>query len=121
MVDDTSGKSQSAIESMDAMVVASNYHRVLFENDQVRVLETRIGPGEKTPVHTHRWSSVQYVLSWSPIKRYDDKGQVVFDSESAGFNPPVGEAFWSPPIYAHFVENVGKQELRVVAVELKNT
>ena len=32
-------------------------------HERVRVLETRIEPGDATPVHTHRWPNVQYVLS----------------------------------------------------------
>jgi quercetin dioxygenase-like cupin family protein len=42
-------------ESLDALSAAPAQHRLLFENAHVRVLDTRIAPGERTPVHTHRW------------------------------------------------------------------
>ena len=42
-------------DSLDAMVAAPESHRVLLENDDVRVLETTIHPGETIPLHTHRW------------------------------------------------------------------
>ena len=38
---------------LDAMVAAPEHHQVLLENEHVRVLDTRLGPGEATPIHTH--------------------------------------------------------------------
>jgi hypothetical protein len=35
-------------DSLDAVEAAPASHRILFENDAVRVLETRIAPGETT-------------------------------------------------------------------------
>ena len=40
-------------ESLDALTAASDHHELLFENDQVRVLSTKIPIGERTSVHTH--------------------------------------------------------------------
>ena len=51
------------LDAFDAVVAAPEHHRVLLENERVRVLNTLIKPGDETPVHTHRWSSVHYVLS----------------------------------------------------------
>jgi hypothetical protein len=50
---------------LDAMTAAPEHHEILMENDQVRVLDTRLGSGERTPVHTHRWPATLYVMSWS--------------------------------------------------------
>jgi hypothetical protein len=107
------------IESLDAMIAAPNYHSVLFENEQVRVLDTRISPGERTSIHTHLWASVIYVLKWSDFKRYDSNGQLVFDSRTMPSKPETGSAIWMPAIGPHFIENIGTIELRVIAVELK--
>jgi hypothetical protein len=38
-------------------------HQLLLENDRVRVLLTTIPRGATTPIHTHRWPSVEYVPS----------------------------------------------------------
>jgi quercetin dioxygenase-like cupin family protein len=35
------------------VAVAPDNHKVIFENDHVRVLETTIAAGEITPLHTH--------------------------------------------------------------------
>ena len=43
---------------LDAAVAAPASHRVLFENDAVRVLEVILEPGEEEPIHHHRWPSV---------------------------------------------------------------
>jgi hypothetical protein len=32
-------------DSLDALVAASDFHRLVLETDDVRVLETTIGPG----------------------------------------------------------------------------
>ena len=37
----------------DAVSVAPNFYKVLLENDKVRVLETRYGPGVKCEMHSH--------------------------------------------------------------------
>jgi hypothetical protein len=44
--------------ALDAVVAAPANHRILFENDRLRVLEVILHPGEEEPVHHHRWPSV---------------------------------------------------------------
>jgi len=43
---------------LDAVAAAPPNHRVLFENERLRVLEVILEPGEEEPVHHHRWPSV---------------------------------------------------------------
>jgi mannose-6-phosphate isomerase-like protein (cupin superfamily) len=104
-------------ESLDALTAAPQHHALLLETEDVRVLETRIPPGERVPVHTHRWPSVLYVLSWSDYLRCDENGKLVADSRVAGDGPPT--VMWSPPLPPHSLENVGATEIRVISVELK--
>ena len=106
-------------DPLDAMAAAPEHHRVLLENDRVRVLDAYVAPGGKTPVHTHRWPSVLYVVTSSHFVRHDPDGKVVLDSRTLASKPEGGAALWSPPLGPHFVRNVGEQELRVIAVELK--
>jgi quercetin dioxygenase-like cupin family protein len=106
-------------DPLDAMVAAPEHHRVLLENDRVRVLDASIAPGEETPVHTHRWPSVLYVLTSSHFVRYDPDGKVSVDSRTLASKPEGGAVLWTPPLRPHFVRNVGEQDLRVIAVELK--
>ena len=43
---------------LDAVIAAPGNHRVLFENDALRVLEVTLLDGEEEPTHHHRWPSV---------------------------------------------------------------
>jgi quercetin dioxygenase-like cupin family protein len=104
---------------LDAMVAAPAHHEVLLENEHVRVLDTRLRPGEATPVHTHPWPSVLYVLSWSAFVRYDSAGHVLLDSRTWASAPEKGATLWAAPLGPHSAKNVGDGELRVIAVELK--
>jgi len=84
--------------SLDAMTAAPEHHELLRENDRVRVLDTRLGPGERTPVQTHRWPSVHYVLSWSDIVRCDVEGNVLLDTRTQRSKPENGATLWSGPL-----------------------
>jgi len=68
---DKSALEQDWPDALDAMVTAPDHHEILLENERVRVLDSRIKPGETVPVHTHRWASVLYVLGTSDFIRYD--------------------------------------------------
>ena len=43
---------------LDAVKAAPKHHKVIFENDRVRVLEVTLEPHDEEPVHHHRWPSV---------------------------------------------------------------
>ncbi len=105
--------------SLDALSAAPRHHTLLLENDRVRVLETRIPPGELVPLHTHRWPSVLHVLSWSDFIRRDAGGAVLLDSRTAGLGGSPPSVGWSEPLPPHSLENVGAAEIRVISVELK--
>lgn len=106
-------------DALDALCAAPRHHTLLLENDRVRVLDARIPPGERVPVHTHRWPSVLYVVSWSDFVRRDQDGTLILDSRTADDLPP-SVILWLPALPSHSLENVGTAELRVVSVELKH-
>jgi mannose-6-phosphate isomerase-like protein (cupin superfamily) len=105
-------------DELDALIAAPEYHRLLFENEFVRVLDTNVPPGKMVPLHTHRWPSTLYILSWSDFVRRDGEGNVVVDSRNIS-KPAPGSAVRSEPLAAHTLENVGETELRVISVEMK--
>ena len=71
-------------DELDALSAAPENHRLLLENERVRVLQTHIPVGATTPVHTHRWPSIEYVLSGSHFVRRDGNGNVKLDTRVAG-------------------------------------
>jgi hypothetical protein len=101
------------------LTAAPGHHTLLLENERVRVVETRIPPGDVVPVHTHCWPSVLYVLSSSDFIRRDASGTVVLDSRAAGAGGLATSVAWSEPLPPHSLENVGAAEIRVISVELK--
>jgi hypothetical protein len=104
---------------LDALVAAPEHHTLVFENDHVRVIDTRIQPGERTTVHTHCWPATQLVKSASHVVRYDDRGEVLFDSRKSGTTLENDIVRWGEPLPPHSLENVGTTELRVISVEIK--
>ena len=104
---------------LDAMTVSREHHDILMENDQVRVLDTRLGPGERTALHAHQWPAALYVLSWSDFVRRGADGAVLADSRTMGEPPAPGGALWIAPLPPHDVENVGDRVLHIIAVEVK--
>ncbi len=107
-------------DSLDALAAAPESHRLLFENDAVRVLETRIAPGETTRPHTHRWPGSLYVLSFGHFVRRDADGTVLADSREGGSLPRPGTAVWGPSLPPHTLENVDAVDIHVIGTELKN-
>jgi hypothetical protein len=106
-------------DSLDALVAAPDHHRLLLENEEVRVLEVRIAPGQFVPVHTHRWPSVVFTLSGDDFIRRDAGGNVLLDTRITPFPKPRAAADWLGPLGPHSVENVGRSEIRLLSVELK--
>jgi hypothetical protein len=52
------GASDPSPDSMDAVTAAPKNHRVLYEDDHVRVLEVTVQPGETENMHIHTYASV---------------------------------------------------------------
>ena len=101
------------------MTAAPDHHAVLLENDEVRILDTWLGPGERTPLHVHQWPAALYVLSWSDFVRRNEHDAVLADSRTMERRPAPGEALWIAPLLPHSVENIGTSDLHIVAVEVK--
>ena len=105
---------------LDALVAAPAHHRLLFENDFVRVIETIIPPGETTPLHTHRWPGTLHLESWSDLVRRDASGALLMDSRGSGIKRVEGAVTWSPALPPHTLENVGTAVFRAITTELKH-
>jgi mannose-6-phosphate isomerase-like protein (cupin superfamily) len=105
---------------LDALIAAPKHHRLAYEDDRVRVLETIVLPGETTPIHTHSLPGTLFVLSGSDFVRRDENGSVLLDSRVAGICLKPGDAFWSDPLPPHTLENVGEGQIHIIATELKN-
>lgn len=63
-------------DELDAPIAAPDSHRLLFENDRVRVLEVVIAAGAREPEHTHGWPSVMIVDEPPDLARGSHKAPV---------------------------------------------
>src|SRR5437016_6225687 len=72
---------RTAIESgewdpkLDAVAAAPGNHRVLYEDDVIRVLSVTVEPGETEPVHHHRWPSVFVLDRFVKLRNFDGNGR----------------------------------------------
>jgi len=106
---------------LDALIAAPRHHTLLLENDTVRVLETKIPPGETTALHTHRWPATLYIVSPGDFVRRDEHGAVMADTRASPAKGKAGDVAWSPPLGPHTLENVGTTLIHVINVEVKTS
>jgi len=104
---------------LDAIVAAPQNHKVVLENERVRVLEVTVQPGEREPVHGHKWPSVMYVMAEDLIRDYDSEGKLLYDSRTDNARLKTPYTIWMAPQAPHSVENLSKTPLRLLRVELK--
>ena len=105
---------------LDALAAAPAHHKLLFENEAVRVIETILPPGETTSLHTHRWPGPLHLIRWSDIVRRDPSGTILMDSRRSGTTRVEGAISWASALPPHTLENVGDATFRAITTELKH-
>jgi len=98
-------------DGYDGVQAAPHSHKVIFENEFVRVLEVSIEPGTTEPFHHHRWPSffIDYDTGGrTPHMRYHRPDGSVRDTPSQEepiLNPGHWTVHWMKPEPMHAVEN----------------
>lgn len=105
---------------LEATVAAPDNHKILLENDYVRVLEVTLAPGEVEPLHFHRWPSVLHILQADQWIDRDAEGKVIFDSrEAPSIEYPL--TMWKGPEAPHSPVNLSDSVgIRLIRVEVKS-
>lgn len=106
-------------DELDALIAAPDSHRLLFENDRVRVLEVVIAAGAREPEHTHRWPSVMIVDEPARI-RYYEHGVPTFESPARDTTPQRHKAVWMDAEGPHSVENIDSRRYHALRIELRD-
>lgn len=107
--------------ALDAVAAAAAHHRVLFENDRVRVLEVSLGPGQVEPPHHHRWPGVLCILEGEHLVDHEAVGGTVVLDTREGLGPlPALATIWKDPESLHFVANPTDSDIRMLRIELKS-
>ena len=76
----------------DAVAAAPDHHKVIFENDMLRVLEVTLHPNEEEPLHHHRWPSV-FVLDAVNPDIHDIRERLPLRGLNAAFPNPLAKRF----------------------------
>ena len=101
----------TAIFAKDAVIADPKHYSVEFENDKVRIIRIKYGPGEKSVMHTHG-PNASIILTEGSMRMTDVDGT----SEDVSFE--VGGVAWADG-EEHLPENLGDGPVEVVLVELK--
>jgi len=101
-----------AQQDLDSVKADPAHHKVEFENDQVRVVQYKIAPGEQTARHHHP-DSIIVPLTGGSVQNTTDDGKTTVTQANAG------DAFWRPAL-THVSKNVGDKPIEGILVEPKN-
>jgi hypothetical protein len=105
-------------KTMDALIAAPGSHRVILENDQVRVLEVVIEAQSREPEHTHQAPSVMIIDEPARIRYYEGDA-LRFESSAQLESGPRVRVRWMEPEGPHSVENIDERRYHAIRVELK--
>lgn len=111
---DSSATNQIKSDSLNIDIVKTspNQARVLLENEHVRVVEYAVKPGEKDIWHTHPPRS-SYIVSGGKVKVYTE------NAEPKVSEVLTGSSSWAGQGAKHYVENVGKTDIKIILTEIK--
>jgi quercetin dioxygenase-like cupin family protein len=98
--------------AQDAATVTPKVVKVKLENERVRVLEFLSEPGDKEEWHSHP-AFVVYVVSGGTMLRIQTP-----DGKTTDVDFNTGDIRWREPV-THRTENIGKNPLHAIIVELK--
>jgi hypothetical protein len=106
----------------DAVIKAPGNHKIIFENDDVRVLAVSIPPHTKEPMHTHMWPSVMYIDAPTVTNYQQDgkpPGPMHIPKPRLPGQYPIPR--WMPPEPTlHATENFSDTEWHAIRIELKH-
>ncbi len=105
---------------LDAVVAAPKNHKVLLENDKVRVLEVTLAPGEIENLHHHKWPSIIYLQEADEFIDSDVDGNIILDTRKIPEPLKLPMTIWKDSQAPHSVTNLSKtQPIRLIRVEIK--
>jgi hypothetical protein len=105
-------------DSMDAVNAAPKNHKVLYEDDKIRILEVTVEPGEKENMHYHRWPSVLIVDSPAKKREYTSDGKVTSTGRTSA-ETPLPIVVRMGPTQPHAIENLDTNALHLYRIEMK--
>ncbi|HEV2388367.1 MAG TPA: hypothetical protein VGS20_14065 [Candidatus Acidoferrales bacterium] len=105
--------SSKVAAGQDPVKLAPQYYKVLLDNGRVRVLDYRLQPGQKEPMHSHPFGETVYSFTDAKVRVTYPNGKTEEALRRAG------KAFWVEPV-THAAENIGTTEFHALLIEPKN-
>src|SRR5829696_8877001 len=105
--------------NLDAVLAAPKNHRVLWEDEAVRVLEVSVEPGEREQLHHHQWESLMVVLSRPEYVSYDASGNETGPAVALPADPVFPIVARLPPQRPHFFEVPPSEQRRLHAIRVE--
>ncbi|HSX04623.1 MAG TPA: hypothetical protein VLG76_07845 [Rhabdochlamydiaceae bacterium] len=109
----TFSKQTTDLNQFDAVLVAPDEHKLLFENDQLRILESFVPVGGGVPFHTHQWDSIMIIIQGSRFQVETSSGEI--KEEIWGTSVERFPGSLESDIYT----NLGPEEFLAIAFEIK--
>ncbi len=95
----------------DAVNIAPHIHKVVFEDDKMRVLKVTVKPGDKAEMHWHP-RNINYITGAGKLKFTKPDGSIAEVDLTVDQVTSASES-------SHAVENIGDTTVETVQVELK--
>ena len=95
----------------DAVSIAPHLHKIVSENNKVRILDVEVKPGDHADLHSHPDNVIIVIQGGTLSMSFKDGStkEVVLESGSTFFSPSN----------EHIVDNKGDETIKVIQVELK--
>ncbi len=98
--------------AQDAVKADPKHYKVLFENDQVRVLHITYGPHEKSVMHAHPTSVAVFLT--------DAQSRFTMPDGTTQDRPVKAKSTQWDPGGMHLPENTGDKPFELILVEMKS-
>jgi len=91
-------------DALDAAAVAPDTHKVVIDNDSIRILDVSLAAGTKEPAHSHVWPAL-----------------IIEDTPRSGAPEQVRnfKSHWEPAVKRDKGGDVGKAPVHYIRIELK--
>lgn len=107
-------------DSLDATKAAKQNHKMVYEDEKVRILQVVCPPGNEEPVHTHKYPSTMWVTQPGHLMYLDHK---LVKQDSFEIQPRTAQQLnkgeQMPPEGPHSIHNIGPTTYIAYRVEYK--
>ncbi|MEK7615627.1 MAG: hypothetical protein AAB420_00295 [Patescibacteria group bacterium] len=95
----------------DAVTIAPDIHKLVYDDEELRILDVHVKPGEKAGMHRHP-RNITYILKGGMLRFTDETWKTKDVTFADGHTAHMPETL-------HAVENTGQSEIHAIQIEFK--